>query len=193
MFKFEVGSLETNKKWNAPTFEVFNKWYSKWTSTNNLSGYEIYLVGGFAEKLMNPLHETSDVDIVLKGDINNYKTLKSILNNGMSIGFKHNLLIDISWVNDAVWNQHLSIRRGAYTNKNQFFSRIRTFYKVKKNTNGNIIETDFSKSFEVIELIDGLYQLNGFDATTTNKVVKHMSDDIYKGIYMELKYVAREI
>lgn len=191
IFQFKVGDIVTDTQWNSPTFESFNKWYSEWRGGNDLSEYKVHLVGGFAEKLMNPLHNTMDVDIVLTGEIHNYNTLKSILNDGMALGFKHNLLIDISWVNEAVWNQHISIRKGISVNPNQEFTRIRTFYKTEKTIQNNTTKVDFSNWFKVTEIINGLYRIDGFDEQTTNKVIKHMSGDIYKGIYMELGYVAR--
>lgn len=191
MFNFKVGCIETNKKWKNPTYNVFRKWYLDWSLKNDTSNYKTYLVGGFAEKLMNPLHTTTDVDIILTGEVGDYTLLKDILNSGMSLGFKHNMLIDISWVNDSVWNQHIAIRKGSYVNPNQNFSRIRTFYKTEKTIDGKTTKVDFSDWFKVTELIDGLYQIDGFDSQTANKVIKHMSGDIYKGIYMELGYVAR--
>lgn len=191
MFKFKVGKFSITEKWETPIYQKFLNWYNEWVTQTPLVDYDIHLVGGFAEKLINPLHETQDVDIILTGDISDYKILKDGLNTAMELGFKHKLFIDISWVNTNVWNQHIAIRRGVVVNPNQDFSRIRTFYKFEKFENGKTSKVDFSNSFTITKLINGLYQLDGYDSTTTDKVVKRVEGDIYKGIYMELNNVVR--
>jgi hypothetical protein len=193
MFKFKIGDFNITQKWKEPTHTTFMEWYREWMSLVDVGNLTINLVGGFSQKMLNPLHQTRDVDIILTGEVVDYVNLKKILNTAMELGFKHKLFIDISWVNTNVWNQHKAVRIGDEVDKTMEFSRIRTFYKTEKYENGKTSKVDFSDYFEVVELIEGLYQLNGYDSTTTDKVIKRMGSDIYKGIYMELNYVTKEI
>jgi len=127
MFYCKLGDIETTTPWMRPTIDSFRRWSMEWVQLNNLSDFDVYLVGGFAEKLNNYNLQTWDVDIVLRGDIQSFQNLKNVMDSAVSLGFSNCMLIDIMWVNDSVWNQHLNIRMGKPIDTSLEYVRYRNF------------------------------------------------------------------
>ena len=191
MFYCKLGDIETSTPWMRPTIDSFRRWSMEWVQLNNLSDFDVYLVGGFAEKLNNYDLETWDVDIVLRGDIQSFENLKSVMDSAVSLGFSNCMLIDIMWVSDSVWTQHLNIRTGNPIDTSLEYVRYRNFDVFTKISDEVESVVDLKTMFEVEEVISGLFKISGFDDRTANKVLKKVEDDIYKGIYVDLKNVVR--
>ena len=103
-FYYRRGEVETSEPWLVPTIENFDAWLMEWKASVNLEGFSVYLGGSFArpywqfknEGVEKPFIETWDVDIIITGP-EDYLQLREILNSASIIGFKHHLLIDVSW------------------------------------------------------------------------------------------------
>jgi hypothetical protein len=86
-------------------------WYKELSELHDLSEYEVYLVGGFAEYLNNPtIPKTWDADICLVSDTPDLPKLKEILDDGLRLGFKNRLFVDFKHVNWYYWNVFRKIR-----------------------------------------------------------------------------------
>lgn len=103
MFYYKKGEIIHTKPWNRPTPEKFEQWLKEWKKLEGLNNYEVYLTGGFCQNyFLNKNLKTWDIDLFLTSDlevIKDYKILKKLLIEGVNIGFKYDLLIDIYWRN----------------------------------------------------------------------------------------------
>jgi hypothetical protein len=171
-------SISTNVKWYRPDINSVIEWYKEWESNFDLSNYKVYLVGALAEGL-----ETNDVDILIMSDDPNLFVLKDMLTSAQTLGFNHSLLIDICWANYKLIQ---AIRDGLDISD---YKSIRNFKTFKKVVNGSEEIFDLTKDKNYKELIPGLYEYEGVSNHLVNKITKRLNDDIYKGIYTELRYV----
>lgn len=168
----------TNHLWYRPTLQSVKEWYTDWSNMVDLSKYNVYLIGAVAEGV-----ETWDVDVILMSQEINPFVLKDILDKGHSIGFNHSLLVDVFWTNTFVPQ---AIKDLSDMSK---CKRIRNHKVFKKIIDGEEFIYDFSKGYKCNEIIPGLYEFIGEPTTSIEKTTKRLADDIYKGTYMELKYV----
>ena len=125
---------------------------------NESNVLQLYLVGAFCENYyLGTNRETWDVDLILRGDIQDYTELKDILNKSIEIGFKHNILIDIAW-------------RNILPNLNLFpQEKIITYTNVEQYT----LETEWKQSVEgeIKEILSGLYYVKFNPIKTYNKFI----------------------
>ena len=103
MFYYKKGEIIHTRPWNRPTPEKFEQWLKEWKKLEGLNDYDVYLTGGFCQNyFLNKNLKTWDIDLFLTNDfdtIEDYKVLKNLLIEGIKIGFKYDLLIDIYWRN----------------------------------------------------------------------------------------------
>ena len=111
MFYFRIGNIETTNPWEQPRYDKFKGWWNNFNKEVDLSDYKVYLVGAFAENIYGAKIPTMDVDIVLRNEVKDYDKLKEILDTAMIMGFERNMFIDIKWSNEALWQEHLGIRK----------------------------------------------------------------------------------
>ena len=175
--EFDNG-ISTKNSWYRPEMSSVIEWYKEWSNSVDLSRYKVYLIGAVAEGV-----QTWDVDVILMSDDINPFALKEILDKGHSIGFNHSLLIDVFWTNTFVPS---AIQNGLDMSN---CKRIRNHKIFKKIVDGEEIVFDFSNGYECNEIIPGLYEFIGAPIASIEKTTKRLEDDIYKGIYTELKYV----
>ena len=90
----EITSTYPNKK---PTPEAVYNWWQEFKHTPHLEEYDVYICGAVLEGIEN----TWDVDIVLHGDIRYHNELKFILDEGIRIGLKNWILVDIKWASEV--------------------------------------------------------------------------------------------
>lgn len=92
-----IGDIETREKIYGPSNDRVEAWWAEFKNTPVLNEFDVFLVGAFAEKVFGTyIGITLDVDVVITGgDIKKEEELKFILDEGVRIGFKYNLLIDI--------------------------------------------------------------------------------------------------
>jgi hypothetical protein len=148
-----------DKKFNKPTTELFLKWWERF-SLFNIHDYEYYLVGGFINK-----KETKDIDIIVKGDIND--KLKPILNLAKKTGLKDGLLIDMFWCNNF------------YDHKNyKPIKKIRNFNQMKI-TRGDLVPKTYTHNYGGKEILKGLFETS----------YEKPSKDYFKGKKYKNKYI----
>lgn len=90
-FFYKCG-VETRTPWFPPDPEFLNAWRDEFFQTTDISGYTFWICGAALEGW-----KTTDIDILVTGEIGDYKKLENIMTNAMQIGFKHRQLIDIAW------------------------------------------------------------------------------------------------
>ena len=190
MFYFRSGNIETTTPWEQPRYDKFKGWWNNFNKEVDLSDYKVYLVGAFAENVYGAKIPTMDVDIVLRNEVKDYDKLKEILDTAMIMGFERNMFIDIKWSNEALWQEHLGIRKKCDrpSKIHTKFRRIKNHKKSIKTLNGiTLQEKVLPKSLRVKELVDGLYEIQGYDYLTISKVNKRIRENTYNGKFLDLK------
>lgn len=193
MFYFRAGHIETRTPFVEPTMMLFKSWWNQLRKRVDLSDYKVYLVGSFAEKAYGANLKCDDIDIILRGDIKNYTNLKNILDESLMIGFKHNIMIDINWVNQNLYQEHLAIRKKCQRiKKSEKFTRIKNFVEVEtRDINKPRTIRRYETKYRVTQLPSGLYQIDGYDYQTIAKAKKRVQDNIYSGIHLDVKNAFR--
>jgi|TARA_Y100000289_G_scaffold65409_1_gene78923 hypothetical protein len=190
MFYFKIGNIETTTPWEQPRYDKFKGWWNELNRQVDLSDYKVYLVGAFAENIYGANIPTMDVDVVLRNEIKDYTYLKKILDTAMILGFERNMFIDIKWSNEALWQDHLGIRKKCErpSKSKNVFKRIKNHKRSLKTMNGKVLsERELPKTFRVKELVNGLYEIEGYDFYTVSKVNKRIRENLYNGKFLDLK------
>jgi hypothetical protein len=171
-------------------------WYKELSELHDLSEYEVYLAGGFAEYLNNPSNpKTWDADVCLVSDNPDLPKLKQILDDGYRLAFKNRIFVDLKCVNWYHWNIFRTLSSGVIPefDINQMIL-IKNYLKFQKYIDG-VLEIETIDSPEVanktnrnmITLLDGLYQFKGTTIYLIEKVINKFKEGLYKGVYVDLK------
>ena len=189
-------NLTTTIVWARPELYTLNMWYKELSELHDLSEYEVYLAGGFAEYLNNPSNpKTWDADVCLVCDNPNLPKLKEILDDGIRLAFKNRIFIDFKWVNWYFWNTFRDISDGKVVEvDNTKMLTIKNYLKFQKYIDG-VLESEATLSTEIMDemhrtlvtLLDGLYQITGIPTFLAEKVINKFKEGIYKGVYVDLK------
>lgn len=169
MFYYQKGDISTTIPWEKPSIFTFNKWLKEWSFTPGINEYEIFLAGAFCQNYyLNENIDTWDIDLILIGKIQNYFTLKNILNEAIRIGFKHNLLIDIFWRDhlpeDNLWSQE----------------KVITYTSVIKQSPNDFWNQPVHG--QITKLIPGLYKVKHSSERAYNKFISKNYTLNYKKI-----------
>jgi hypothetical protein len=187
-------NLTTTLAWGRPELYTLNMWYKELSELHDLSEYEVYLAGGFAEYLNNPSNpKTWDADVCLVSDTPNLPKLKQILDDGYRLAFKNRILVDLKCVNWYFWNTFRKLSKGVDTKINSDeMLLIKNYLKFQKYIDGVLeVETitpinPLDSNRDVITLMDGLYQITGTPTMLVDKVINKFNEGIYKGVYVDL-------
>jgi hypothetical protein len=188
-------NLTTTLVWGRPELYTLTMWYKELSELHDLSEYEVYLAGGFAEYLNNPTNpKTWDADVCLVCDNPNLPKLKEILDDGYRLAFKNRILVDLKCVNWYFWNtfRELSTGEPVEINSDNMLI-IKNYLKFQKYIDGVLeVETitpinPIDSNRDVIKLMDGLYQITGTPTMLVEKVINKFNEGIYKGVYVDLK------
>ena len=176
MFYCKIGDISTSVAWYSPTKQRLENWYKEWIQLKGAQDFDLYLVGNTAEGIYgNSNTITWDVDLVLIGDIKNYKVLKNLLKQSILIGWRHYMMIDMTH-NNKLFSQL----------KNEPFKQIRysrNFYKKKDN----IIEEFTWSGDKTNSLPEGLKELIFSQPPGYNKWIKKQKENVYLGIEKNFK------
>jgi hypothetical protein len=134
---WRIGDQLTNRPWDRPTLEAVLVWWEKFKETKYLDQFEVWIGGGFLEGT-----ETWDVDIILTGAFKFPADLKHVLDEGILLGLKHWILIDIIW-QDKLYSEEFIP-----------YKSIRNFNEIEKQTSTEHI----LKEYKGEEIYPGLYQ-----------------------------------
>lgn len=140
-----------------PTLDLFLSWWNDFKYYAD-SSYDYYLVGGFINKSL-----TKDIDIIVVGDIK--ENLYTILYQGMRIGYKKDILVDI------VYASSLEFPPSYY--------KIRCFNNISSGQINNLK----NKNYKGIDIGGGLYKFEYKDVKKS-KDYKRRSE--YKNKYIEI-------
>jgi hypothetical protein len=169
MFYYKRGDIEITDPWERPNNINFESFLNDFKKIKGIKDYQVYLVGAFCENYyLNTERETWDVDLILIGEIKDYLKLKNILNRAMKIGFKHSLLVDISW-------------RSSLPNLNLFSQeKVITYTNAEQYT----LETEWKQSVEgeIKEILSGLYYVKFNPIKAYNKFISKNYTLSYKKI-----------
>jgi|TARA_B110000438_G_C15721727_1_gene610148 hypothetical protein len=152
---YRIGDQVTSRPWDRPTHEAISVWWESFKETKHLDQFEVWICGGALEGT-----ETWDVDIILTGESKYPADLKYVLDEGIRIGFKHWLLVDIVWQDKVVF-PYLTFEP---------FRRIRNFNEVEKQTN----EEHMLRKYNGVEIYPGLYQQQNDKPTKSFKFAQKM-------------------
>jgi hypothetical protein len=121
-FFYQVGPVYTKKAWKMPSYENIEPLLDE---INDLSPYNMYLVGGIAN---GKIGNTWDVDIVVTGPIV-YEEFEQVLENIYDLALnKYRILVDIRWIDKP-------IERLQYLIDNNLSEKVKTIrfgYYLKK-------------------------------------------------------------
>lgn len=186
----------TNVAWNRPSLHALIQIWNELNTKHDLSDYEVYLAGGFAEYLHNPtIPPTWDIDIYFVSDNPNYSHLKSVLDDAKLLSIKNNVLSDVKGITSDVWNYFKYIRGGKTPPEKYFLDKNMTFYtnflKFTKIVNGEIeIDNDLGKKHPYTEVCDGLYQFkkkSKLGNIGEKKYLDKINSGVYSGVDVNLK------
>jgi hypothetical protein len=180
-FYASIGDVETHTMWRRPDMMRFSDWWKEWSYLTPVDDYDIFLTGGFAEQKWGVYSGlTWDVDIVILGEVRDTKGLKSILDEGYRIGFKHQLCMDMIWSSNLFCCMN-----------DEFvpYSWIRNSPTFTKHHYGEITQTNFiSNADDYVLLPDGLVQLLWYEPSKCwNKVQRRRENGEYLGTILNLK------
>jgi len=97
----EYGSIIKDVKWVWPTEEIFNNWKEDFFKIDETEKFDIYLVGGFLEKINGRKNHTSDIDIILTKNGDDLYSIEKLIYEGTKLGIeKYNVFFDILWFED---------------------------------------------------------------------------------------------
>jgi len=96
--KLKYGNIELDLKFKPPTIEVYEKWKREFFSIEESKKFDIYLVGGFLDKMNGKKKYTPDVDIILVGK-EDVDDIEKLVYEGTRIGLeKYQVFFDIFWL-----------------------------------------------------------------------------------------------
>ena len=134
---YRIGENITSRPWERPTHEAVRVWWDSFKETKYLDQFEFWIGGGVLEET-----KTWDVDIFITGQFKYPADLKHVLDEGIRIGLKHWILVDIRW-KDNLWEDEF-----------QPFKQIRSFNEIEKSTP----EKHILRKYKGTEIYPGLFQ-----------------------------------
>lgn len=160
-FSFTIGDITTTTPWQRPDRTKLNAWYNDFQKVAGFGSYN-YFAG---HALFN--NETWDADIIVTGSITTNTELRNLLREGTRLGFEHEQLIDIFYVNNT------------FTFKEGFesFYKLRT-WKTQSKTENSVVTLDETVTSE--QIISGLYKV---EYNETPSSYNYWRDMYCKGIY----------
>ena len=118
MYCFKEKDYITTTIFDTPTKKNFNKLLKEYKKISDINKFNLYLTGGFCQNyFLNESYDTLDIDIFIINKNNkkiNYETIRNVLQNIRKIGFKKNLLVDVSWVEDLKKYKNFITRKQYY-------------------------------------------------------------------------------
>jgi hypothetical protein len=106
MPRVKYGTIETVVNWQWPSKEIFESWRKDFFAIEETKYFDIYLTGGFLDKMNGKKEYTSDIDIILTGHAN-LKHIEKLIYEGTKLGIeKYQVFFDVLWVEDFLFYSH---------------------------------------------------------------------------------------
>jgi len=96
--RIEYGLVRAEiERWQWPTLAIFEAWKGDFLDLEESLYFDIYLLGGFLEKLNGKKDATSDVDIILTG-CDDMDRIETLIVAGTRLGLeKYGVFFDVLW------------------------------------------------------------------------------------------------
>ena len=172
----------TTQKYVRPTKPTFLKWAKEWVETYAME-YKVTFFGCAAEIFYGECTlDTWDIDIMLEGEIKDYKYLNLLLTEAVKLGNKYRLKIDIFHVNKP------------YTStKWEPYEQIRFYKDMVTIEDGKIHKIDYTKIADIEELPHTLYKYKRKNkGGSYEKFKKRLKHGYYSDIRLNLKELINE-
>ena len=142
----EYGNIKCNVKWNWPNQEIFDSWKDDFFKIEETNLFDVYLVGGFLEKLNNKKKYTPDIDIILTNN-HDIKAIEKVINKSTKLGLeKYNVFFDVLWLSKLPIYSEMNLEQTetvlTYINSDKWIvdGVIRKQYKNAKRVSDNLWE-----------------------------------------------------
>lgn len=185
-------NISTNVPWTRPELFSLIRYWNEIKNQHNFDNYDVYLTGAFAEYLYDSNKpQTWDIDLcfVFDSDELNYSEIKTILDDSIKIGFKHELLIDVKFNPRKTWDFFQRLYVNPLVDDSEllnfwYLSNWKTFTKIVngKTENETIIPED-----EYTELQSGLYKIKRLGNRIVDKVTQKIDSGLYTNKQINLK------
>jgi|TARA_R110000803_G_scaffold48082_1_gene99931 hypothetical protein len=183
MFYRRTGNVVTTQEYIRPTKNVFLQWATEWLETYKVN-YKVTFFGCSAEIFYGKCTlDTWDIDIMLEGEIEDYKYLNLLLTEAVKIGNKYRLKIDIFHVNKP------------YTSTEwEPYEQIRFYKDVFTISNRKVHTIDHTKFADIEELPHTLYKYKRKKkgGGSYEKFKKRLKHGYYSDIRLNLKELINE-
>lgn len=84
-------------RWNWPSEEIFQNWKVEFLALDETQYFDIYLLGGFLEKINSKKPFTPDIDIILTG-CDDLEKIERLVVQGTLLGLKkYQVFFDVLW------------------------------------------------------------------------------------------------
>lgn len=176
MFYCRVDDISTSVPWLPPTKERLKKWYLDWMKIPGAKEFNLFLVGNLSEILFGDSKDiTWDVDMVMLGESKDLDQLKNILRQGILLGWKNYMMIDMTY-NNRLFTQdpHTPITQTRYS---------RDFYKITDKEIKKFKQT--GQKVEVLQ--NGLETVIYDKAPGYEKWIERIKDKQYRGLEINFK------
>ena len=175
--EYSRGNFTYDGIFKKPTRDLFDDWVSSWLDHNGTPTVDLYLCGAFCSNyFLGTEISTTDIDVVLSGNMFRYTELKKLLDSGVSMGMDRGILVDIIWREDPK----------SYAARN---TKILNYRKVEFFDRDN--RTEYIVEGDCKELIPGLYLYSNFD--TSKAIAKsEQNNDKINHIKINYEHVKRK-
>lgn len=107
--RLRYGNIDMDINFQQPTKEIFESWKKEFLKIEGTNEFEIYLVGGFLEKINNKKDYTSDIDIIITGE-GSLEKIEKLIYEGTKIGLEtHQVFFDIFWFDKLPFYSNMKI------------------------------------------------------------------------------------
>ena len=157
----KYGKIDVDVKWKSPSVESFFSWRDDFFKIPNAEKFDVYLLGSFANKLLDDEGTPGDIDIILTGN-HNINDIEDVIYQGTKLGMeKYNIFFDIQWHSEII-----------------FYNNMEDIKKKKSNQvymHGNkwIVNDEVRKEYKnSIKVCESLYKLDCYwpSVKQTNRI-----------------------
>lgn len=178
-FWASMGDVETDKPFRKPSMLRLADFWKEFSMLTAFDDFEFYLIGGFAEQKFGAFnYPTWDIDIAITGEVNDYRKLKGLMDEGYRIGWDNYMCMDMFWISDVTAGYREDFKAHSIIRNSKTFIMMRGDDVVQKNFTAD----------EEYTLSDGLTQLVWYEPNDVIKKVQHRLDNgLYAGVIVNLK------
>ena len=165
-FTASFDDIITNVAWKRPTTAKVDSFQTEWFASNNISSFDIWLLGSYRESLYRTVDWAMwDVDYIINGDLNS--DLVNLLESALTIGFKYELWVDALHWNIPPWDY------ATYPETKFAVTITKPYKKFSKEMNDKYMEVNADEAVKINGL--NLYQTQA-EYPSTKQVTRGISE-----------------